>query len=318
MGDNGKRPVTLLTGATGYIGERILRRLARRGTLFRCVVLPNDPAEPARSHPVEVVRADLTDPSSLSQCAAGVDTVIHAAAVMPPAPASLFRAVNEIGTANLLQAARSSGVRRFIYFSAVSATYPVKNAYGTAKARTEELVRSSGLDATILRLTMVYGGNGGSHFAKLVSTLRRLPLVIPVLGDGNARLQPVWVGDVVTAVDLALNHPQAVGRIYNVAGPTVVTFNELIDSIVSALGSRRTKIHVPMTLCRVAAHTLAALGGDGFFGPDALVGLSQDATLDIEPFRRECGFDPRPLTQGLCPMLDGHPPDEPLPSLSQS
>ncbi len=303
----------LLTGATGYIGDRILRRLARKNSRFRCLVLPDDPADPGRSHPVEVVRADLRDPSGLGRCTAGVEAIVHAGAVMPPAPAHLMREVNEGGTANLLQSARRNGVRRFVYLSAVSATYPVKNAYGAAKARAEELVRSSGLEATILRLTMVYGGDGGLHFAKLVSTLRRLPLVIPVLGDGNARLQPVWVGDVVTAVEMALTLPQAAGRTYNVGGGSVVTFNELIDHILAALGERRARIHVPMGLCRAAARAAEALGAGGFFGRDALVGLSQDATLAVEPFRRECGFSPRPLRDGLSPMRDGHPPDEPLP-----
>src|SRR5437764_7589943 len=118
------------------------------------------------------------------------------------------------------------------------------------------MVAESGLDHTILRLTMVYGPDGGLHFRKLVSLLERLPYLCPVPGPGTARLQPVFVDDVVRAVELVLDSPAAFGKAYNVSGGTVVLFRELIDRISAVQGRRRRRVHVPLPLCLAGARAL--------------------------------------------------------------
>jgi len=218
---------------------------------------------------------------------------------MPPNDPDRIRAVNVGGTAALLDFARHRGVRRFIYISAVSAIYPVKNAYGQSKAEAEALVAASGLDFTILRLTMLYGDGGGLHFAKLVGLMEKIPLVFPVLGPGRARLQPVYVDDAARAVEIVLASPAAVGRTLNVSGGSVVTFNELIDAVAAAMGRRRIRLHAPLWLCRIAATAAERLKPDSFLSRDAIVGLTQDATLDHSELLSEFGWSPLDLTSGL-------------------
>src|SRR6266542_4140016 len=130
-----QRLVILLTGATGYIGMRLGARLAATGEQLRCLVLPEDPVDPGRAFAAEVVRGDVTRLDSLLSYGEGVIAI-----------------------------AQRWKVPRIVYLSAVSAAYAVKNAYGSSKAEAERLVRESGLDYTILRLTMVYGPAGGLHF----------------------------------------------------------------------------------------------------------------------------------------------------------
>ena len=209
------------------------------------------------------------------------------------------------GTANMIEFARRWGIRRLVYFSAVSAVYPEKNAYGNSKAEAERLVMESGLDYTILRLTMVYGPDGGLHFRKLVSLLHKIPLVCPVPGPGSARLQPVFVGDVVSAVELVLGSAAATGKAYNVSGGTVLPFRELIDRIAAAEGLRRLRVHVPLALCRAAAAALSAALPPSFFSSDALLGLTQDADLDHTLFREECGYRPLSLDEGFARSFGG-------------
>jgi NADH dehydrogenase len=289
--------VILLTGATGYVGRHVLERLQARGTPVRCLVLPGDPAAPSGPG-VEVVRADLLDGPALVPLGGGVSTVVHAAALMLPNPADRIHAVNVEGTRHLLAAARGWGVSRFVYLSAVSAVYAEKNSYGRSKAEAERLVIDSGLDYTILRPTMVYGPDGGLHFAQLVRLLRRIPLVTPILGSGGARLQPVWIGDVVDAIERVLESPRAARRTYNVSGATVVRFDELCRNICSEAGLRRIQFRIPLGLLRVVARVAARLPGS-FLTPEALSGLSQDATLDYASFQAECGYAPLDIDAGL-------------------
>jgi nucleoside-diphosphate-sugar epimerase len=302
MTDSGVRSrqgIVLLTGATGYLGERLLQRLVASGRKVRCLVLPSDEKDPSRLYPCEVVRGDLSDPKRLDSLLEGVDTILHCAALMPPNDPERIRAVNVGGTAALVDKARAEGVRRFVYLSAVSAIYPVKNAYGRSKAEAEALVAASGLDFTILRLTLLYGEGGGLHFAELVRLMEKIPLVFPVLGPGRARLQPVYVDDAARAVEIALASPTAVGRTLNVSGSSVVTFNELVDAVATAMGRRRIRLHVPLWLCRVAAAAAERLKPGSFLSRDAIVGLTQDATLDHSELLREFGWRPLDLTSGL-------------------
>ncbi|HEV7499682.1 MAG TPA: NAD-dependent epimerase/dehydratase family protein [Vicinamibacteria bacterium] len=294
-----------LTGASGYIGLRVGERLAAAGRRVRALVLPGDPVDPSARFPCEVVRGDVSRLDSFADQGAGVTEIVHAAAVMPPGTPEQMREVNVRGTANMLEAARRWGVRRFVYFSAVSAVYSEKNAYGASKAEAERMIVESGLDYTILRLTMVYGPDGGLHFRKLVSLLHRLPFVCPVPGPGTARLQPVYIGDVVRAVELSLGSATALGKAYNVSGGTVVAFRELIDRIAAAEGLRRQRVHVPLALCRAAASVLSAVLPPSFFSPDALLGLTQDADLDHSQFGTECGYAPVSLEEGFARVFGG-------------
>ena len=289
----------LLTGASGYIGMRIGARLAAAGERLRCLVLPEDPVDPGQRFTADVVRGDVSRLDSLLPHGQGVTAIVHAAAVMPPAAPDVIHEVNVRGTANMVAFAQHWKIPRIVYLSAVSAVYAQKNAYGSSKAEAERLVRESGLDYTILRLTMVYGPAGGLHFQKLVSLLTRLPLLCPVPGPGTARLQPVFVEDVVQAVELALRLPAARGKTYNVSGGTVLRLRDLIDQIVASKGLTRRRLHVPLALCRVGVSALAVVLPPSFFSADALLGLTQDAELDHSQFGQECGYAPLSLEDGF-------------------
>jgi NADH dehydrogenase len=291
--------VIFLTGATGFIGRHLLARLGARGARVRCLVPPE---ETLNGHLVgaEVVRGDVTSWESLHAAVAPVDTVVHAAALMLPNEAQRIRHVNVEGTRTAVRFAQACGARRIVYFSAVSATYRTRNVYGESKLEAEALIAGCGIPYTILRPTMVYGRDGGLHFQQLARLVRIAPGALPILGSGRARLQPVWIEDVVRAVELVLDHPAAEGRIYGVAGATVVTFNEYVDRIAAALGRRSpVKIHLPLGLCEALGRAAEMLVGPNFFSPAALRGINEDATLDIQPFQDDCGYAPVTLEAGL-------------------
>lgn len=291
-----------LTGVSGYVGRRVARRLAASGQRVRGLV-PAEEQLPADLPGVEFVRGDILDPPTLEPHGADVTAVVHAAAAMLPNPAKKIRTVNIDGTRNVLGAARLWGAQRFIYLSAVSAAYPHKNSYGQSKVEAEALVAASGLPWVILRPTMVYGEGGGLHFTRLVALVQSAPGFFPVFGPGSAKLQPVHVEDVASAVEIALTHAAATGGIWGVSGATVVTFDELVTRIAAALGARRKLIHVPLPLAMAAATLAVRISPSFFLTPEALLGLNQNANLDFEPFAKACGYRPRTLDDGLAAGL---------------
>jgi len=294
--------VIFLTGVSGYVGRRVARRLAASGQRVRGLV-PAEEELPADLPGIDLVRGDILEPATLEPHGAGVTAVVHAAAAMLPNPAETIRSVNIDGTRNVLGAARHWGVQRFVYVSAVSAAYPHKNCYGQSKVEAEALVAASGLPWVILRPTIVYGEGGGLHFARLVALVRSVPGLFPVFGPGTAKLQPVHVEDVASAVEIALTHAAATGGTWGVAGATVVTFDELVTRIASALGVARKLVHVPLPLAMAAATLAVRVSPSFFLTPEALLGLNQDANLDFEPFAEACGYRPRTLDDGLAAGL---------------
>lgn len=289
-----------VTGATGYVGSRLVRHLAAQGERLRCLVLPDDPAEALRGLDVEVVRGDLTDADGFLAHGQGMDALAHVASLMLPNPGHLIEHVNVTGTANVVRFAQQWKVRRLVYVSAVSAAYAHTNVYGRSKREAERLVRESGVDYTIIRPTMVYGPGGGLHFQKLVSTMDRLPLIFPIPGPGTAPVQPVWIEDLVRGIELALKLPIAAGKTYNAAGATALPFKELIDRLAAAQGKKRIRLHAPLWVLHLAARVLGPLlGPSSFLSRDALLGINEDASLDYGPFAADCGYTALSLEQGL-------------------
>lgn len=286
-----------LTGVGGYVGRRVARRLRAAGHGVRGLLAPGEEV-PANLDGVEFVRGDLLDPPTLEPHGTGVTAVVHAAAAMLPNPPERVRSVNVDGTRNVLAAARRWGARRFVYFSAVSAAYRHKNCYGESKLEAEGLVAGSGLPWVVLRPTMVYGEGGGLHFARLVALVRSAP-VFPVFGPGTAKLQPVHVEDVASAVEIALCNAAAAGGMWGVSGATVVTFDELVSRIAAGLGVRRPLVHVPLALAMAAARVAVRVSPSFFLTPEALLGLNQDADADHAPFAAACGYRPRTLEAGF-------------------
>jgi nucleoside-diphosphate-sugar epimerase len=297
--------VIFLTGASGYVGMRVGERLAGRGRRVRCLVLPADEVDPGNRFPTQVVRGDLRHLDSFAAYGDGVDAVVHAASARPAASAATLDDVIVRGTAHMIEFARRWNVGRFVYVSAAAAVSAPATPYGAARAEAEKRVAASGLDYTILRPTLVYGPDGAGDFRSLVALVQSFPLLSPLPGSGSARLQPVYIGDLVRAVELVLSHAAAHGKTYNVSGASVVQTRELVTRIASAEGLRRIAVPVPMMLCRATAAALRMAVPASVFRPDAILGLARDAALDHTPLREECGFEPLTLEAGFARVFGG-------------
>jgi len=285
-----------LTGGTGFVGGSVLQRLLRRGHEVR--VLAHRPERAARLRDlggVELVSGGLDDQAVLPSLVAGCDAVVHLVGVIAERGVQSYQRVHVEGTARLAAAAREAGVRRFVHMSALGARADgTATPYHRSKAAGEEEVRRSGLAHAILRPAIIAGP--GNVPLKLMCDLLRLAPVLPVVGDGRYRMQPVWLEDVAEVFAVAVERPDLVGT-FDIAGPEQLTWHEMLDRLESALGVRRPRIGVPLALVR-----LGAMGGDLLPGlapitSEQLQMLLEGATTQENAIEARFGVRPRAFAE---------------------
>jgi uncharacterized protein YbjT (DUF2867 family) len=254
--------VILLTGATGTVGKALLPLLLDTGQPVRALV--RDPRRLGR-HRVDVQLAlgdlaRLGDAHLRRQALRGADTVIHLAAAIRDEPGASVEEVTGLGTGRLLHAAEAAGVERFIFFSAIGAVPFQRTRFFRAKALAERAVAGSPLQTTIFAPSIVYDRDD-----PWVTILRRLALLplLPISGAGRARFQPIWAADVARCVLAALERG-ATDRL-ELAGPEVLTYEEIARLVARCAGRTRPVVHVPLNLVRLTLRALRRILGDAVF-----------------------------------------------------
>ncbi|HEY3962178.1 MAG TPA: complex I NDUFA9 subunit family protein [Gaiellaceae bacterium] len=274
----------LVTGATGFVGPKIVHALRADGRDVRALVRRPERATRLRDLGVELAVGDVTDPDSLVAAASGCTHVVHLVAIITGKPAT-FDLVMAQGTRNLVDAARVAGVQRFVLMSALGAEQSqVAVPYYRAKQAMEQTVRTSGLDHIIFRPSFVFGRDGGA-LPTFIRQVRYSP-VVTVIGPGLQRSQPIWVDDVAAYFAASIELPDAAGHTYELGGPDIVTWNELYRKIAHTLGKRRLLAHVPFGVARAGARLTQSLPGaplsadqvDMLAGPDNVVSNDDAAT----------------------------------------
>jgi NADH dehydrogenase len=234
---------------------------------------------------------------------AGCQAVVHLVGIIRerPTAGTTFEMVHTQGTINVLEAAMAAGVRRLLHMSALGSRPGARARYHQTKWAAEETVRASGLAWTIFRPSIIYGR--GDEFVTMLARMVERSPVVPVIGSGRQRLQPVPVEHVAEGFARALALPATEKHVYEVGGPDQLTMVELLDAIGSALGHRRVrKAHVPLGFMRPVARILHRLPGFPVT-PDQLRMLEEDNVCDPAPFYGAFRLEPMPLATGLRRML---------------
>lgn len=292
-----------VTGATGFVGRAVVQALRAEGYTVRCLVRRGSERDLRGLGGLERVEGDVRMRRGLDANIAGCDAAVHLVGIIREhtAQASTFERVHVQGTLNVVEAAAAAGVRRFLHMSALGTRAGARSRYHESKWRGEEAVRASGLGWTIFRPSVIYGPGDG-FVSMLAQMIRRLP-VIPVIGSGRQRLQPVPVEQVAEAFARALGRPATEKHTYEIGGADAVTLLELLDIIGAALGRRRLrKIHIPTELMRPLAQLLHSLPGFPVT-PDQLLMLEENNACDPQPFLTAFGLAPAPLIAGIHRMF---------------
>ncbi|PLY04622.1 MAG: NAD-dependent dehydratase [Desulfuromonas sp.] len=238
-----------VTGATGFVGRQIVQQLLDNQHTVRALVRGPDAFPPQPD--LETVVGDVTSAESLTDLLSGCEAVIHLVGIIREFGGRdiTFERLHTLATGNIVAAAQAQGVQRYIQMSANGTRANAVSRYHQTKWAAEEIVRGSQLDWTIFRPSLIYGPN--DEFVNMLAGLiRRLP-VVPVMGDGTYRLQPVHVRDVARSFVTALAMPQSVSQTYSCCGIQAFSYDQLLDQIGQALGLTRVrKIHQPLALMK--------------------------------------------------------------------
>src|SRR3989442_9781857 len=293
-----------VTGGTGFVGRAVIQALRAEGHIVRCLVRRGSERDLQGLGAIERIEGDVLVRGGLDADISGCDAVVHLVGIIREQPAlnATFERVHVQGTMNVLDATVEAGVRRYVHMSALGTRPGARSRYHRTKWAAEEAVRASGLGWTIFRPSVIYGWDD-AFITMLAQLARRLPLV-PVIGSGRQRLQPVPVEDVAEGFAGALALPGTEKQTYEVGGPDAVTMIELLDLIGAALGRRRVrKVHIPLSLMRPLTRVLHPLPGFPVT-PDQLLMLQEDNVCDPAPFYSTFGIRPVRLATGIGRMLE--------------
>ncbi len=282
----------LLTGATGSVGSRLLPLLLERGEDVRCLVREARRLGERRVD-VQIALGDLgemSDPYLVRQALRGVDTVVHLAATIRDQPPHRIEELNGLATVRLLRAAERSGVRRFVFFSALNAAAAQRTRLFRAKWLAERAVASSPLETIVFAPSLVY--DRSDPWVTLLRRFSFLP-VMPVSGSGQARFQPIWAEDAARCTLAALE--QGERDRYELAGPETLSYDQMSDLVSRVAGRPRPLVHLPLPLVRAGLIALRNVFGEAVFATWEEAELmevsmtTERGSADVE----ELGVEPR-------------------------
>ncbi len=294
---------TLVTvfGGSGFLGRNVVRALAKRDFRIRVAVRRPELAghlQPlGRVGQIHAVQTNLRYPASVEAAMRDSHVAINLVGILSASGAQSFDAVQAKGAETVAQAAASAGAR-LVHVSAIGADENSLSAYARSKAAGEKAVLAAVPSATILRPSVVFGPE--DQFTNRFAALARISPVLPLIGGGLTKMQPVYVGDVATAVAEAADGNAKAGATYELGGPEVLTMREIMGIILGITERNRMLVTLPFALAKLKALFLQFVPGPLKLTPDQVELLRSDnvvsdaakaAGLTLEGLRHHAGFD---------------------------
>ena len=308
----------LVTGGTGVVGQAAVTELLKRGHSVRLV--SRNAVEDARQWPaksgaapgVESWAASVSDSSELKGCADGCDLVLHVAGIVEESPPDVtFENTNVEGTRAILREAERAKVGRFIYVSSLGAEAG-QSAYHRSKRRAEDIVRNFAGGWIILRPGNVYGP-GDEVVSVLLGMVRTLP-VVPVVGTGEDKFQPIWVEDLAAAIAACVERTDLHGRVLDLAGNDVTSINDLLDRLGEITARTPARLPVPTFLVGAGATIAGLLGAKLPINENQLTMLSEENVIRTpggNALTAVLKITPTSLDSGLRRLSDAQPEQTP-------
>lgn len=253
-------PLVTVFGGSGFIGRHVVRALARRGYRVRAAVRKPNLAlhllPLGNVGQIQPVQANLRMRWSVDRAVQGADYVINLVGIMHESGRQTFNAVQDFGARAVAEAARAQGAK-LIHLSAIGADAQSNVAYARTKALGEKAVRETLEDAIIFRPSVVFGPEDA--FFNRFAAMARMSPVLPLIGGGETKFQPVYVDDVAEAIARAVDGAVAGGRVYELGGPQVANFRELLEEVLTVVGRKRLLAPVPWWMAKIQGSLLGLL-----------------------------------------------------------
>ncbi len=250
-----KDKLAVVFGGSGFLGRHVVSELAKRGYRVRAAVRRPDLAGHLQPMGVvgqiHAVQANLRYPESVQRAVQGADVVVNCVGVLASIGEQTFEAVHTAGARSVAKAARDAGASRLIHVSAIGADRAGSAVYARSKALGEQACVEEFPQAIILRPSIIFGPE--DEFFNRFAALARISPFLPLIGGGRTKFQPVYVGDVATAIANVAAGSGTSGKIYELGGPETLTFRELLDRTLDYTGRTRLYLPMPFWLARLQA-----------------------------------------------------------------
>jgi uncharacterized protein YbjT (DUF2867 family) len=252
---------TAVLGGSGFIGRYIVQRLAARGDVIPVGCRRAEEAKFLKPFgdvgQIATLNLTIGDEQILPAFLAGNEALVNCVGILRESGSQTFDRVHHTGPARLARLAREAGIERFVHISAIGADSRSSSAYARTKAAGEAAVRDAFPTVTILRPSVVFGAE--DQFFNRFAAMATISPVLPLIGGGQTRFQPVYVGDVADAVLKCLDDPTTAGRTYELGGPKVYTFRELIELVLGEIRRKRLLVDLPFGLAAIQARLMSIL-----------------------------------------------------------
>ena len=290
------RNVATVFGGSGFIGRYIVKRLAHKGYVVRVAVRDTEAAlflKPMGAvGQVVPLHASVANEATVHRAVEGAELVVNAVGILAEQRPGDFRLIHAEGAGRVARLAAAAGVARLVHISAIGADPNAASRYAATKGEGEAQMRAAFSAVTILRPSLVFGPE--DHLFNRFAAMARLSPVMPVI-CGDTKFQPVYVGDVADAVMAALSRPDAAGATYELGGPRVWQFRELLAYILKETGRRRRMLDIPMGLARLQARVMEMVPGKPLTRDQLLMLAHDNVVTPNTPGLQDLGVVPTPV-----------------------
>ena len=251
--------LAVVFGGSGFVGRNVVRELARRGWRVRVAVRRPHHAQFLRPMgavgQIQLKQCNVRHAPSVADALTDADAVVNLVGILYQSGAQRFDTVQAGGAATVAHLAAKAGVKTFVHMSAIGADAESESQYARTKGEAERAVMEAIPSATIIRPSIVFGQE--DEFFNKFAGLASIAPALPLIGGGKTKFQPVYVDDVADAICEALVRPEAAGKVYEIGGPRIYTFRELMELMLAETGLRRLLLPVPFPIA-----SLMGLGGE--------------------------------------------------------
>ena len=297
---------TAILGGSGFIGRYVVKRLAARGDVIAVGCRNAEAAKYLKPlgdvGQIVPLNVGIGDETLLPAFLADNDSLVNCVGILRESGSQTFELVHHTGPARLARFAREAGVDRFVHISAIGADPRSSSAYARTKAAGEQAVRDAFPTVTILRLSVVFGPE--DQFFNRFAAMATISPVLPLIGGGETRFQPVYVGDVADAVVECLEDSTTAGRTYELGGPKIYTFREVLELVLSEIRRKRGFVDLPFGLAAFQARLMSILP-NAPLTPDQIELLKSDNIVSSGALTlASLGITPTPAEVVLPTYLD--------------
>jgi uncharacterized protein YbjT (DUF2867 family) len=291
-------------GGTGFIGRHLVALLLRSGATVRLAV-----RRPGRvqmtivsGQPPELIQADVLDGVAVGTAIAGADAVVNLVGILTETTTQSYRAIHVEAAHRVALAAHRHGVTRLIHLSALGASPTSPAISDQTKAEGEQAVRAAFPPATIVRPSLVFGED--DHFFSRFTAMIRSSPVLPLIGGGTTKFQPVFVHDMTAGLLELLKHPETAGKTYEFGGTQVYSLRALLELLLTALNRQRVLIPIPFALAEMQAGLLELLPNPPLTRDQVRLLKTDKVVSGVEPTLGDLGVQTRPLEEFLAVFKD--------------